>query len=102
MRSGGDRGGGGERHRRQRASVPPDLTDPAARTAYRRELRNVARPVRYLGLALAFAALAAAGARHWVPRLPVAVPVFLIAVAALHVAAGVVLRTRHHRARMRG
>lgn len=84
------------------AATPPDLNDPAARAAYRRELRAVARPVRYLGLALAFVALAVAVARHWVPQVPVAVPVFLIAVAALHFAAGVVLRARYHQSRMRG
>jgi hypothetical protein len=26
--------------------APPDLKDPAARAAYRRELREIARPIR--------------------------------------------------------
>ena len=82
-------------------AVPPDLNDPVQRAAYRRELRGVARPVRYLGMALALLALATAIARHRMPDLPRAVPVFLLVVAALHLAAGVLLRARHHRMRMR-
>lgn len=46
------------------APMPPDLNDLVARAAYHRELRAVARPVFYLGLALALLALAAAAARH--------------------------------------
>lgn len=36
----------------------PDLTDPAQRAAYRRELKAFARPWRMLGLALLVAAVA--------------------------------------------
>ncbi|OYY68041.1 hypothetical protein [Sphingomonas sp. 28-63-12] len=81
----------------------PDLDNPVQRAAYRHELRQVARPIRWIGLALALAAtlMAALRARYW-PQLPVIVPLFLLAVAALHLVAGVVIRTHYHRARMRG
>lgn len=82
--------------------MPPDLNDPAARAAYRAELRGVAWPVRWLGVGIALLGVGAALARHWLPHIPVAIPVFLIAVAALHMAAGFVIRTRYHRLRMRG
>lgn len=83
------------------ATPPPDLDDPAERAAYRRELRGVARPVRYLGLALALIAVVVAAARAWVPQIPTAVPLFLLIVAALHLLAGVMIRTRYHQSRMR-
>lgn len=38
----------------------PDLTDPAQRAAYRRELKAFARPWRLLGLALLLAAVVVA------------------------------------------
>ena len=81
---------------------PPDLDDPVQRAAYARELRMVARPIRYLGLALAIGAAILAGlrARYW-PHLPVILPLFLLGVAALHLFAGVVIRTQYHRTRMR-
>lgn len=84
-------------------TAPPDLGDPVARVAYARELRSVARPVRWLGLGLALIALLLAVLRaRYVPALPAAVPVFLIVVAALHLVAGVMIRTRYRHARMRG
>ena len=80
---------------------PPDLNDPVQRAAYARELRMVARPVRYLGLALAVGAAVLAGlrARYW-PHLPVVLPLFLLGVAALHLFAGIVIRAKYHQARM--
>ncbi|WP_404370981.1 hypothetical protein AB5I39_03010 [Sphingomonas sp. MMS24-J45] len=82
---------------------PPDLNDPVQRAAYARELKMVARPIRYLGVALALGAvvLAALRARYW-PQLPMILPLFLLGVAALHLFAGVVIRAKYHQARMRG
>lgn len=80
---------------------PPDLDDPVQRAAYQAELRMVARPVRWmgLGLALAGAALATLRARLW-PHVPMVVPLFLVGMAALHLAAGVVIRMKYHQRRM--
>jgi len=85
-----------------RKAPPPDLDDPAQRAAYKAELRMVARPIRYLGLALAVGAAVLAGlrARYW-PNLPMILPLFLLGVAALHFVAGIVIRAKYHRARMR-
>ena len=82
---------------------PPDLNDPAQLAAYRRELRIVARPVRYLGVLLAVtgAVLAALRSLYW-PHFPAVIPLFLIVVAALHLVAGVMIRMKYHQARMRG
>lgn len=82
--------------------APPDLKDPAARAAYRRELQGVARGVRYTGVTLAFAGagLALARARLW-PGMPRGVVVAVISLGLVAMAAGVVIRARYHRARMR-
>ncbi len=87
-----------------RESAPrPDLRDPAQRAAYRAELRMVARPIRWMGVALAVAGalLAALRARYW-PQLPMILPLFLLGVAVLHLLAGMVVRAKYHQARMRG
>uniref|UniRef100_UPI0035CA331A hypothetical protein n=1 Tax=uncultured Sphingomonas sp. TaxID=158754 RepID=UPI0035CA331A len=82
---------------------PPNLADPAERAAYQAELRMVARPIRWLGVALAVAGalLAALRARYW-PHVPMILPLFLLGVAALHMLAGMVVRAKYHQARMRG
>lgn len=82
--------------------TPPDLRDPVQRAAYRRELAGVARPIRWLGVALAIvaAALAALRARYW-PQLPPVLPLVLLGMAALNLLAGVVIRLRYHRTRMK-
>ncbi len=81
---------------------PPNLNDPAERAAYQKELRMVARPIRWLGVALAIAGAVLAGlrARYW-PHVPAILPLFLIGMAALHLLAGVVIRLKYHQARMR-
>lgn len=80
---------------------PPNLRDPAERAAYQAELRMVARPVRWMGLALAVAAmvLAILRAKVW-PQIPAILVLFLLGVAVLHMLAGIVVRTKYHRARM--
>lgn len=83
---------------------PPDLSDPAQRAAYRRELRGVVRPLRYAALALL---LGGTGGIYWhryIADQP-GYPAWGVAVMALGVAGiitGIVIRTRYHRARMRG
>ncbi len=81
---------------------PPDLDDPAERAAYRAELRMVARPIRWMGVALAVAAmvLAILRAKLW-PQIPEIVVLFLLGVAVLHMLAGIVVRMKYHQARMR-
>lgn len=82
---------------------PPNLNDPVERAAYRRELRAVARSVRLTGVTLAVvgALLALARARVW-PDLPRGIVVAVLSLALVAMAAGVVIRARYHRARMRG
>ena len=82
---------------------PPDLTDSGERAAYQAELRMVARPIRWLGVALAIvgAVLAALRARYW-PHMPMILPLFLLGAAALHMLAAMIVRAKYHQARMRG
>ncbi|MGY2735296.1 hypothetical protein [Sphingomonas sp. UYP23] len=84
------------------AAPPPDLNDPVQRAAYKAELRMVARPIRWMGVALAVAGalLAALRARYW-PQVPMILPLFLLGVAALHLLAGIIVRAKYHQARMR-
>lgn len=82
--------------------APPNLKDPAERAAYRRELRGVARGVRLAGVTLAVigALLSLARARLW-PELPRGAVLAVILLGLGTMAAGVVIRARYHRARMR-
>jgi hypothetical protein len=81
----------------------PNLNDPAERAAYRRELQGVARPIRYTGISFALLGVALAILqRLWLPELPTIIPVAAIAVGALNMVAGILIRTRYHQARMRG
>jgi uncharacterized RDD family membrane protein YckC len=79
----------------------PDLTDPAQRAAYQRELRMVARPVRWLGVLVAVLAAALALVRaRYAPQIPLVLPLFLLGVAALHMIAAIVIRLKYHQKRM--
>jgi len=82
---------------------PPDLSDPAALKAYRRELRGVARGWRYSGIALAVigAALLAARSRH-VLAVHVLVPILIVIVAIVLMSVAILTRTLYHQRRMRG
>ncbi len=80
----------------------PDLDDPAQRAAYQRELRMVARPVRWLGVGIAILAAVLALVRaRFVPQIPMILPLFLLGIAALHMIAAVVIRLKYHQARMK-
>jgi hypothetical protein len=82
--------------------TPPDLSDPGERAAYRHELREVAKPFRYIGVgfALSGAALAVVRAR-WLPTMPTLVPLAAIAIGLFHMVAAIAIRTRYHMLRMR-
>lgn len=88
---------------------PPNLSDPAERAAYRRELVAYARPLRILGLAL----LLGGGVMVAWPRLSgqwvmvgdhslQSLGWFVVATGFVVVIAVIFLRTRRHRLRMRG
>jgi hypothetical protein len=83
--------------------APPNLNDPIERAAYRRELHNVARPIRYTGISFTLLGVALAIVRlRWWPDLPEIVPIAAVALGAFNMIAGIVMRTRYHQARMRG
>jgi uncharacterized membrane protein YfcA len=80
---------------------PPNLNDPGERAAYQRELRMVARPVRWMGVAVAIIAAVLALVRaRYAPQIPMVLPLFLLGVAAFHMIAAVVIRLKYHQKRM--
>ena len=80
----------------------PDLNHPVQRAAYQRELRMVARPVRWLGVAIAvMAAVLALVRARYAPQIPMVLPLFLLGIAALHMIAAVVIRVKYHQALMK-
>lgn len=88
---------------------PPNLSDPAERAAYRRELAAYARPLRILGLALWLGgALMIAWPRlsgRWVMVGDTSLQQlgwFVLAAGLVVVIAVIFMRTRYHRLRMRG
>ena len=74
----------------------PDLSDPAQRDAYRRELKGVARPIRVGALAFLTISLVLLLV---VPAQPT-VAYAALAVGAILSVIGIVQRTRYHRGRM--
>lgn len=82
---------------------PPDLNDPAALKAYRRELRGVARGWRYAGVALAVigAGLLLARSRHLL-AIHILVPVLIIVAAIVLISVAILYRSLHHVRRLRG
>ncbi|MFC5343024.1 hypothetical protein ACETK8_14080 [Brevundimonas staleyi] len=83
---------------------PPDLDTEEGRAAYRAELRAVALPLRWTGLALILlAALFCVGASRGFMGLPegsVVIGYGLLAAGWALVIATTFLRNRHHRRRM--
>jgi heme/copper-type cytochrome/quinol oxidase subunit 2 len=82
---------------------PPNLSDPAELAAYRKELREVVRGLRYgsVGVTLAGAAVALARAKVW-PAIPVLVPVVVIALGVMLMITAMAFRAAYHARRMRG
>lgn len=82
----------------------PDLDTEDGRAAYRVELRRVALPIRWGGLALIVVAalIVTAVSQGWtgLPQSAVVVGYGLLATGWAMVIAAVFLRTRHHRRRM--
>ena len=80
----------------------PDLNDPVQRAAYRRELLGIARPIRYLGVALAVigAVMIVIDARF--TPLPKGLPWVVVGAAFVLMFAAIAMRRRYHQRRMRG
>lgn len=80
----------------------PDLRDPAARKAYRRELMEVAKLPRRIGVALAVlgSALILVNA-YWRP-VPNLVTLAAIVAGFALMLVGIGMRTQYHKRRMRG
>ena len=82
--------------------TPPDLRDPVQLSAYRREVRAVAGPVRLMGVALlVVGALLAALQRTRFPAIPTVLPLVFVALGALHMLAGMAVRLKYHQRRMK-
>lgn len=82
---------------------PPDLSDPTEFAAYRQELRQVVRGLRYGSVAVMIvgAAIALMRATLW-PTIPVLVPVVAIALGVTLMITAIAFRTAYHVRRMRG
>ena len=80
----------------------PDLCDPEQRSAYRRELMQVAKGPRRLGVALAVigSALILINA-YWTP-IPNLVTLAAIVTGFALMLMGIGMRTKYHKRRMRG
>ncbi|NBB51886.1 hypothetical protein GVN24_26740 [Rhizobium sp. CRIBSB] len=79
----------------------PDLQSEEGRAAYRKELRQVALPVRWTGLGLiVVAAIWVLAARDGALAGTLIFAYGLLAAGWALVVAGVFMRTRHHRRRM--
>jgi hypothetical protein len=82
--------------------APPDLSDPVQRAAYRRELLGIARPIRYLGVALAVVGAVMIVIDARVTPLPKGLPWVVMGAALVLMLAAIAMRGRYHNRRMRG
>ena len=83
----------------------PDLSDPAARAAYRGELRRVAIPWRMLGFALVFGGaigmiVSGRGPHSIADTVEGEASLAAVALGWVLLIGAIVKRTRYHRARM--
>jgi len=82
---------------------PPNLKDPGELAAYRRELRGVARGVRWGGIGITLIGAAIAALRAWVwPAIPALIPMIVVAWGMLLMLTAIALRTAYHARRVRG
>lgn len=82
---------------------PPNLKDPLASAAYRRELRGVASGVRLGGVGITLIGAIVAALRAWAwPGIPVLIPMILVAWGLLLMLTAIALRMAYHARRMRG
>lgn len=82
--------------------APPDLEDPAAREAYRKELRGVAVGLRRTGIGTALAgALLVLLHRKGVEAVPLWLGVGVLGIGVLVAIAAISTRAAYHRLRMR-
>ena len=82
---------------------PPNLSDPHELAAYRRELRGVARGLRFGGVTVTLvgALIALARAKLW-PAIPVLIPIVVVALGVMLMITAIAFRTAYHKQRMRG
>lgn len=82
---------------------PPNLKNPVELAAYRRELRGVARGVRWGGIGITLAGTAIAALRAWtLPAISVLIPIVVISWGMLLMLTAIALRAAYHARRMRG
>ena len=83
--------------------TPIDLNTPEGRAAYRKELRQVARGVRWAGIGTALAGVGVGASRFfidpWPPALRIAALVLCLVGISLMLY-GIFVRTRYHVRRM--
>lgn len=81
----------------------PNLKAPVEFAAYRRELRGVARGVRWGGIGITLTGAVIAASRAWAwPAMPVLVPLVVIVWGTLLMLNAIALQTVYHVRRMRG
>lgn len=82
---------------------PPNLNDPAELAAYRQELRQVVRGLRYgsIGVTIVGAVIALLRAKVW-PGMPILVPLVVISLGVTLMITAIAFRTAYHARRMRG
>lgn len=82
---------------------PPNLKDPLALAAYRRELRGVASGVRWGGIGITLVGAMVAALRAWAwPTIPALIPMVVVAWGMLLMLTAIALRMAYHARRMRG
>jgi len=82
---------------------PPNLKDPLALAAYRRELRGVASGVRWGGIGITVIGAMVAALRAWAwPAIPALIPMVVVAWGMLLMLTAIALRMAYHARRMRG
>jgi hypothetical protein len=82
--------------------APPNLKDPAARAAYRRELAGVARGIRLSGIGLAaLGAILVLLQRRELLAMPVWLAASVLGAGLMLMITGIAARTRYHALRMR-
>lgn len=82
---------------------PPNLKDPLALAAYRRELRGVASGVRWGGIGITLIGVIVAALRAWAwPAIPALIPMVVVAWGMLLMLTAIALRMAYHARRMSG
>lgn len=83
----------------------PDLSTPEGRSAYRLELRGVARGVRLTGLTMALSGIAIGASRYFMDPWPAPLRYLALGLCVVGLALmliGMIQRTRYHLRRLSG